>query len=208
MDFIMNDRIIRLTKKEVKLAGEVLGRALCDDPIIIYLIPEEERRRRLTKHIYQMTTCLGVRYGEVYANSPNLEGVATWHYLKELHEESFWGKLLCSIKGKIYKVGIDVGKKHKPMEEYMHKVHKEIVPGEHWYLYVLGVEPSLQGKGHGSALVEHKLEDINQQGIPAYLETSLAKKVKFYEKLGFQVIKEGNILETEVYQYYMLWEPR
>lgn len=204
----MNGGIIRLTKKQVKLAGEVLGRALCDDPILIYLIPDEERRQRLVKHIYQMTTCLGVRYGEVYANSPNLEGVATWHYFNKLHGEPFWGKLLCSIKGKIYKVGLDVGKKFKPIEEYMHKVHKEIVPGEHWYLNVLGVEPSLQGKGHGSALVGHKLEDIDQQGIPAYLETSLAKNVKFYEKLGFQVIKEGNILETEVYQYFMLREPR
>ncbi len=204
----MNEGIIRLTKKEVKLAGEILGRALCDDPIIIYLMPDEERRRRLVKHIYQMIICLGVKYGEVYANSPNLEGVATWQYLNELYNEKFWGKLLCSLKGKVYKVGMELAKKHKPMEEYMHKVHKEIAPGEHWYLYVLGVEPSHQGKGHGSALVRHKLEEIDQQGIPAYLETSLEKNVKFYENLGFQVIKEGNILETEVYQYFMLREPR
>ncbi len=141
-NFIMNNGIIRLTKKQVKLAGEVLGRALCDDPFIMYLIPDEERRRRLVKHIYQMTTCLGVRYGEVYANSPNLEGVATWHYYKELHEEKFWGFLLCFIKGKFYKLGMGLAKKYKPMEEYMHKVHKELVPGEHWYLYVLGVDPS------------------------------------------------------------------
>ena len=204
----MNDGIIRLTKKEVKLAGEVLGRALCNDPILMYLIPDEERRRRLVKHIYQMTTCLGVRYGEVYANSPNLEGVATWHHYKELHEEKFWGKLLCAIKGKVYKWGMSVAKKFKPMEEYMHEVHKELVPGEHWYLYVLGVDPSHQGKGHGSSLVRYKLEYIDQQGIPAYLETSLERNVKFYDKHGFQVIKEGNILETDVYQYFMLREPR
>jgi len=203
----MNEGIIRLTKKQVKQAGEVLGRALCDDPIIIYLMPGEERILRLVKHIYQMTTCLGVRYGEVYANSPNLEGVATWHYLKELQEETFWGKLVCSLKGKVYKVGMDVAKKHKPMEEYMHKVHKEIIPGEHWYLYVLGVDPLHQGKGYGSSLIRQKLEDIDQQGIPAYLETSVERNVKFYEKHGFHVLKEGNILETEVYQYFMLREP-
>ena len=204
----MNQGIIRLTKKHVKLAGEVLGRALCDDPIIVYLIPDKERRHRLVKNIYQMVSCSGVRYGEVYANSPNLEGVAIWHYYKEFHEEKFWGKLICSIKGKIYKLGLGVARKFKPMEEYMHKVHKELVPGEHWYLYVLGVEPSLQGNGHGSYLMKDKLEDIDQQGISAYLETSLERNIKFYEKHGFHLIKEGNILETGVYQYFMLREPR
>lgn len=199
----MKNGIIRLTKKHVKPAGEVAGRALCDDPVSVYIEPDDERRRRLIKHVYQMLMCLGVKYGEVYAISPDLEGVSIWNYYKTFHKEKVWGMLICAIKGKIYKLGMQVAKKFDPIEDYNDQVHKELVPGEHWYLHILGVDPPNQGKGLGSTLVGYKLEQIDQQGLPAYVETSTERNVKFYEKLGFRVLKEGIIPETDVYQYYM-----
>ena len=75
---ISKDNIIRLTKNHIIPTGEVLGRSLKDDPVSIYVLPDRVERHLRIKHAFQMTICLGIRSGEVYASSPNLEGVAVW----------------------------------------------------------------------------------------------------------------------------------
>ena len=56
----------------------------------------------------------------------------------------------------------------------------------HWYLWTLGVDPRLQSRGVGSALLRHKLAEIDAEGATAYLESSDPKNVPFYERHGFE----------------------
>lgn len=58
----------------------------------------------------------------------------------------------------------------------------------HWYLTMLGVEPSHQGKGYGAALVQKILPECDRTGTPAYLESSNSNNVTFYEQFGFESI--------------------
>lgn len=57
----------------------------------------------------------------------------------------------------------------------------------HWYLAVIGVDISRQGEGLGSLLMKHTLMRVDQQGMPAYLESSNPRNVPFYERHGFEV---------------------
>lgn len=60
-------------------------------------------------------------------------------------------------------------------------------PGEpHWYLPLLGVDPLQHGKGLGSALMQHALSRFDNDGIPAYLESSNPRNISFYERHGFE----------------------
>jgi ribosomal protein S18 acetylase RimI-like enzyme len=58
----------------------------------------------------------------------------------------------------------------------------------HWYLAFVGVDPAGQGRGLGSALIEHGLAQCDAQGVAAYLESSSPKNVPLYERYGFEVI--------------------
>jgi GNAT superfamily N-acetyltransferase len=60
----------------------------------------------------------------------------------------------------------------------------------HYYLFVLGVEPSLQGKGVGSALLGPVLARCDAEGMPAYLETANPRNLPLYERHGFRVRAE------------------
>jgi GNAT superfamily N-acetyltransferase len=60
----------------------------------------------------------------------------------------------------------------------------------HWYLAILGVQPSRQGEGIGSALLRHTLEVCDREGLIAYLESSNPKNVPLYRRHGFDVIGE------------------
>ncbi|MFN8582601.1 MAG: GNAT family N-acetyltransferase [Gemmatimonadaceae bacterium] len=51
------------------------------------------------------------------------------------------------------------------------------LPPNAWYLSILGVHPSLQGRGVGSRLVRRTLEELDRNGAPSYLETYTASAV-------------------------------
>ena len=97
-------------------------------------------------------------------------------------------------------------KKFAKIGEYNKEFHLKYAPNEHWYLQTLGVEPSFQGKGYGSFLMNFMLEKIDKQGIPVYLETLNKINVKFYKKFGFEVMEKVIIPGTNVKEWLMIRE--
>ncbi len=55
----------------------------------------------------------------------------------------------------------------------------------HFYLFLLGA--AVHGNGTGSALLQPVLERCDADGLPAYLESSSARNVSFYERHGFRL---------------------
>lgn len=53
----------------------------------------------------------------------------------------------------------------------------------HWYLFVLAVGPAAQGRGVGTALLNHGLKRAGDEAI--YLEATTPKSARLYERLGF-----------------------
>lgn len=72
-------------------------------------------------------------------------------------------------------------------------VEKEHPSEPHWYLALLGVEPTLQGKGLGRALLEPVLARCDTTIEPAYLETQKPENLPFYERFGFCVQNEISV---------------
>jgi ribosomal protein S18 acetylase RimI-like enzyme len=65
----------------------------------------------------------------------------------------------------------------------------------HWYLPIIGVDITKQGRGYGSALLRHALERCDRDRLPAYLEATSPFNKPLYERHGFEevgVIQEGS----------------
>lgn len=58
----------------------------------------------------------------------------------------------------------------------------------HWYLPMIGTDPTHQGKGYGTSLLKHVLEICDRDEKPAYLESSNPRNISLYERFGFEVI--------------------
>ncbi len=58
----------------------------------------------------------------------------------------------------------------------------------HWYLPLIGVEPTAQRRGYGSALMRHALERVDREGCVAYLESTNPANIPLYERHGFEVV--------------------
>jgi len=57
----------------------------------------------------------------------------------------------------------------------------------HRYLAFVAIDPAVQGRGFGSALLAPALEAADRDHIPCYLETPFERTLPFYRRLGFEV---------------------
>jgi len=58
----------------------------------------------------------------------------------------------------------------------------------HWYLPLIAADPNWTGQGLGASLMKHALRRCDEEGIPAYLESSNPRNISLYERHGFRII--------------------
>jgi GNAT superfamily N-acetyltransferase len=78
-------------------------------------------------------------------------------------------------------------------------------PGEdHYYLGVIGVHPSLQGKGAGKAMLGAfcALSHADPASNGVYLETASTSSLQFYYSKGFELRGEGSLDGAPVWCVY------
>lgn len=198
---------IRLEAHHSRQASAVMGRAFQDDPAWQYLIPDHARRLRLLPSFFSIVVRYSLRYGEVYTTSA-LEGVACW--LPPGNTKPLFSRL-ARIGILDARLGLELGwagfRRYTVMEAYVDAVHKQCVPGRHWYLWTIGVDPAGQGQGIGGMLMQPVLARADTDGLPCYLETSKERNVPFYRKHGFTIVSEGVVPKSDLSVWTMLRKP-
>jgi ribosomal protein S18 acetylase RimI-like enzyme len=197
--------LLRLGKPHAQPAAEILVRAFQNYPLFKYFYPDNSRRNKVNRYICSVSAYFGIRFGEVYASSPNLEGVAVWvhsaHYTMGL-----WNILRAVPLSTLFGTSMLGALRMRATGEYTDHVHKRLAPFDHWYLLLLGVDPQFQGRGYASKLVRPMLRKADQEKLPCYLETNDEADVAIYRHFGFKVIEEGAIPNTTIKNWAMLRE--
>ncbi len=201
-----------IQKKDIEKAVAVLTRAFHEDPLIRLIYPDSEERKRYTPILWKFLTKDGLKYGEVYSPTKKIEGVAKWLPPGKEHM-GIWR----TIKSGGLKMGVALTRQNdkrklspRRIEEITNKItqiHKELMKEPHWYLANIGVDTEFQGKGYGSKLIKPMLERIEKTGYPVFLETNFEGNVGLYEHLGFDLIDETKIPETEIVNWAMIKKP-
>jgi ribosomal protein S18 acetylase RimI-like enzyme len=89
--------------------------------------------------------------------------------------------------------------------ELMEKHH----PDEpHWYLMLIGSDPSVRGAGFGQALMRSRLDRCDAEGVPAYLENSNPRNESYYLRFGFEVTGEIKLPDGGPPMWPMWRDPR
>jgi len=195
--------LFRLNKAQVKPAAEVLARAFWDFPVSTYAYPDELIREKRLPYFFSIDLHYCLRYGEAYATSSRLEGVAAW--LPSNHFPMTVWKILRSVPLSIFfNLRLDNAHKMKAFADYVDGVHKRLAPFRHWYLHIIGVAPHHQGKGYAGKLLRPMLARIDKQGLPCFLETVDERDVAIYKHFGFNVVDESIVPATGITSWAML----
>lgn len=184
-------RIVRaFGRADLKPASLMMARAFADDPLMMWIFPDERmRQRRLPGFFAGSMRSTGLRYGatEVLVRGGEIAGCATW-LPPAGWIPSVWQQL-AALPGYIRTLG---SRFVVASETYntMLRVHPR---DPHWYLAGIGTDPPLQGTGIGSELMRSRLARCDADRMPAYLESSKESNVPFYERHGFTVTRELRI---------------
>jgi hypothetical protein len=176
-------QVARLRAADVEAGADVLARAFSDDPLMTYLVPSREARLVLGAMCRDGASA-GVMEG-VWLDG-RLAGVAVWlppgaHELtvrRQLAQLPQWARLAArrpQAVPRLLRADRTLGALH-PHEP-------------HWFLSLLGVEPTQQRRGAGAALVAHGLARAG--GLPVHLDTSRRENLPWYGRFGFEVTEEA-----------------
>jgi len=183
----------------------MLARAFQDDEFFVYLFPSEAEREKKLPCVLECFVRCGVLYGEVYATSANLEGVAVW-VAPGKNELTLWRQIRSGLIGLAFKLGWKGISGAQSAMNHMSSVHRRHASFPHWYLFAIGVKPKFQGKGHASTLLKAMFARIDQEHLPCYLETNSEKSLPIYQHYGFKVVEDAIIPGTKVRQWAMVRE--
>ncbi|MFX1407567.1 MAG: GNAT family N-acetyltransferase [Promethearchaeota archaeon] len=195
--------LLRLSKKDIKAASLVLSRAFLNDPVIRWQIPDFNTRAKKLHYLWQISLRIGIKYGEVYATSENLEGIAMWRSPKYVNI-SYWKY----VKNGGIKLPIKFGVKSTKRISFIQAVNDSIrniymkVP--YWYFGPIGIDPEYQGQGFASKLIKPMLNRIDNENLPIYLETNIERNIAIYDHFGFRILEEIIIPDTSIVSWSMI----
>lgn len=107
----------------------------------------------------------------------------------------------------LMKGGITTMLRSGSVENFSFKKKKEITQNEDIYLYNLAVRHSMQRKHLAARLVSAMQEYAQTIGRSCYLETYDPKNVRVYEHLGFKLMGESKVPNSDLTHYPFLKNP-
>ena len=177
-------------KPDVKELARVLGRAFFDDPVMMWMVPDDRKRARALPLVFAAMTrhhFLGNGAVQTASKGATIGAAALWDppgRWKQTPREEFQ-----MMPGFLLAMGLQIGR-GLGISELMKKNHPE---EPHWYLGVIGSDPEVRGGGFGRALMTSRLDRCDAEGAPAYLESSKESNVPYYLRFGFEVTGEIKI---------------
>ncbi|HEV2361029.1 MAG TPA: GNAT family N-acetyltransferase [Acidimicrobiales bacterium] len=160
-----------------------MARAFFDDPVTMYIFPKERQRiRRLETFFSQQMRRTFIKRGEAYTTADK-QGGALWMPPRD-------SKPGPKEMAEMLPLLLLLGTRIPPTLRVLQLMEAHHPKNRHYYLGTIGTDPVWQGKGIGSALMAPVLGRCDEEGIPAYLESSKASNIPFYRRHGFEVTGE------------------
>jgi ribosomal protein S18 acetylase RimI-like enzyme len=195
------------TRSQTREVGEVLARALHEDPNWLWILPDESRRTRVLPWFMEVLARYCHKYGVVHTTAGKVEGAALWippgKYPLSVVRLILAGMILVPLK-----LGRAAFGRFINGVNYEAELHKRDASPRHWYLATLGVDPPRQGLGIGSTLIQPVLARADAEGLLCYVETEKERNVRFYRKHGFEVVVEADVPNGGPHMWTMKREPR
>jgi GNAT superfamily N-acetyltransferase len=174
-------------KSDLPELTRTLGLAFQQDPVMMWLFPDEKLRRRKLPRLFDALTRhhhLGGGGCEVASADSTMGAAALWD------PPGLWrytqAEQLRAAPGLIRAMGPGFFRSFTVNNE-MERLHPE---EPHWYLAIIGSDPTVRGGGFGHALMRSRLDRVDAEHAPAYLESSNADNVPYYSRFGFEVTGE------------------
>jgi GNAT superfamily N-acetyltransferase len=159
---------------------DTISQAFFEDPVWSWVFPDEDDRRAHYPTLWDLFLTAGLRNDSVYVAEG---GAATTIWTppgapeltddEEAALEQFFRDTCRDRINVVLEAVRSIDRAH-PEDEL------------HWYLGVVATHPDHAGRRLGVDLIAHQLRTVDEQHLPAYLESSNPANLERYRRLGFE----------------------
>jgi ribosomal protein S18 acetylase RimI-like enzyme len=185
---------------DVAALATTLARAFDDDPLTMWLFPNDGARRRKLPSFFRALLRVSLPFGEVYT-AGDARCAAIWNppgtFPMGWVNDTRLGMTTTRL------IGLRITRCARGLLYFASHHPKE----RHWYLQMLGTDPASQSQGLGSSILSPVLDRCDREGERVYLESSKERNIPFYARHGFEVTEEIQVHRGPV--VWAMWrEPR
>ena len=167
---------------DIATVGRILAAAFDDDPVLNWVVRQDERRKEALETLLRGGADRAVReHGECYLLG-DASGAAVWRPPGVENyppgDRTRLAEEICHTPER--------QRRFAQFIEVMSAQHPAEPP--HFYLGTIGVLPTVQRGGLGSVLIRVVLERCDREGIPAALINTKERNLAFYGRHGFTAV--------------------
>jgi GNAT superfamily N-acetyltransferase len=195
--------ILHTTRQNYHQAALVLGKAFGDEPVSVAVYKKFSTAKRIQALTVDFSTELLICIRKGYPIQINEDGkvvAAAVIYPPGADSLSTIEEWLVLIKSILWNGLYDI----RGWLKWSDEVAKNRPDDAHYYLEYLGVEPGYQGKGFGSCILKHLIAKADAQGVGCYLENATPRNLPFYQRFGFQITREKEVIGIPS---WFMWRP-
>jgi predicted N-acetyltransferase YhbS len=173
-------------------ASQVLARAFLTNPLHVAAFGPDQFEKNVAFFQIGLSVMKGLRL--VALDGSRILGLVHWVHAHDCQFSGFEKLMMTSSMMSSFglrsalrvSTWLAAWAKHDPREPHIH-------------LGPIGIDPSAQGQGIGRQLMEQYCGALERTGKAGYLETDRAENVQFYQRFGFEVTDEIQILGVKNY---------
>lgn len=185
---------------EIPAIGQLISHSFHQLPQNAYLVPPLDDRLTVMADFFTLYSEHAFSYGRIdVIDDPDGEGLvaaAVWFdNTQDAPEIERYGERLAEITQQYLDrfVSLDVlFEKNHPADP-------------HWHLAFLAVHPDHQEHGLGSHLMKHWHDQLDRDGVAAYLEATNQNNVRLYHRVGYADMDPNEMLLPDGTPFFRMW---
>jgi ribosomal protein S18 acetylase RimI-like enzyme len=193
-------------KADISELSHALGRAFYDDPVSMWMMPDDNARAAHLRKFFATITRhhhLAGGGAEVASDGSSIGAAALWDPPGRWKESAREQLVMLSSFVLGFGFRMTTGRK---LGELLKRTTRHHPEEPHWYLAVFGSDTIARGKGYGQVLMQSRLDRIDAEHAPAYLESSKYENIAYYQRFGFEVTGEI-VLSNGGPTLWPMWRP-
>jgi hypothetical protein len=197
---------VRLPLEHLGEAAAVMGRAIVDDPLLVYLMPDARERAAGAFPMMRMFLRIGLTHGEVWVTPPPIAGVACWLLPAHLsvtesdRDAAGWSEVVAVW-------GSEVAARYRAFLGDMGR-HRFARAGAALAAHLARRRAGAAGAGHRRCPRARDDPRADAQGMACWLFTFTPRNVPIYEHLGFHVTLDTILPSSGLRLWAMAHPPR
>nr|WP_221382497.1 GNAT family N-acetyltransferase [Actinoplanes polyasparticus] len=186
------------TEPDIDLVADIVADAFLHLDVIRFLVPDDQRRHAVSRAWYRLYIAHAIGgAGQVVVTEDNTAAAVWFDRTREPSEPDDYGARLAELAG-------DYLPRFQHLDAQMDAHHPR---DPHWHLLFLAVHPSRWGQGLGSRLMRSTHQQLDRDGIPAYLEATSKQNRRLYHRHGYTDMNPPTLAVSDGTPLYRMWRP-